>query len=105
MPAPAIASSFCALVISSGGALSGRTTRGGCGSNVITTDVAPRSVGDAPHAVEDLAMSAVHAVEIAERQHRLRPARRRGVVGEVDDVHAGYPTRSEIDLSSIWSPR
>ena len=42
-PASASASSFWALVISSGGALSGRTTRGGCGSKVITTEVAARS--------------------------------------------------------------
>ena len=32
--------------------------------------------GDAAHAIEDLAMAAMHAVEVAERQHRLRPARR-----------------------------
>ncbi len=43
-PAAAIASSFCAIVISSGGALSGRTTRGGCGSKVMTTAMAPRSL-------------------------------------------------------------
>jgi hypothetical protein len=42
-PACSIASSFCDFVIKSGGALSGRTTRGGCGSKVITTEVAPRS--------------------------------------------------------------
>ena len=44
--------------------------------------------GDAAHAIEDLAMAAVHAVEVAEREHRLHPARRARVVGKVDDVHA-----------------
>jgi hypothetical protein len=42
-PARDSASSFCALVISSDGALSGRRIRGGCGSNVNTTLVPPRS--------------------------------------------------------------
>ena len=43
MPPRASASSFCWCVISSGGALSGRTIFDGCGSNVIATAVAPRS--------------------------------------------------------------
>ena len=43
MPARVSASSRCAVVISSGGALSGRTTRGGCGSKVIAAGVPARS--------------------------------------------------------------
>ena len=43
------------------------------------------------HAVENLPMAAVHAVEIAEREHRVRPARRALIVGEMNDVH-GYGT-------------
>ena len=87
-PAAAIASSFCAVVISSGGALSGRTTRGGCGSKVITTAVAPRSLGHAADALEDLPMTAMHAVEVAERQHRMRPAGRARIVREMNDFHS-----------------
>ena len=49
--------------------------------------------GDAAHAIEDLAVAAVHAVEVAEREHRLHPARRPRVVGKVDDVH--QTTRSD----------
>jgi hypothetical protein len=44
----------------------------------------------ATQAIEDLAVSAVQAVEVAERQHRIPPARRPRIVRKVDDVH-GYP--------------
>ena len=43
--------------------------------------------GDAADAVEDLAMAAVHAVEISERQDRLGPTSRPRILGEVDNVH------------------
>ena len=43
--------------------------------------------GDAAYAIEDLAVAPVHAIEIAEGQHRLRPARGPLIVGEMDDVH------------------
>ena len=43
--------------------------------------------GDAPHAIENLAVSAVQAVEVAEREHRVDPPRRTGVFREVNDVH------------------
>ena len=43
MPARPSASIRCSLVIRSGGALSGRTTRGGCGSKVIAMAMPPRS--------------------------------------------------------------
>ena len=69
--------------------LVGLTTRGGCGSNVITTDVACAR-GDAAQTIEDLAVSAVQTVEIAEREHRIPPARRPRIVREVNDVH-DYP--------------
>ena len=65
------------MVIRSGGALSGRTTRGGCGSNVIAIGVAAALGGAALHALENLQVAAMHAVEVAERQHRVRPPRRR----------------------------
>ena len=42
-PARSKASSFWSRVISRGGALSGRRTRGGCGSKIIATDVPARS--------------------------------------------------------------
>ena len=40
--------------------------------------------GAAPHAVDDLDVAAVQAVEVAEREHGIVPARRR-VVGKVRD--------------------
>jgi len=43
--------------------------------------------GDADEAVEDLAVTAVHAVEIPEREDRLLPARRPHIVGKVNDIH------------------
>ena len=43
--------------------------------------------GDALHAVEDLAVPAVQAVEVSERQHRLRPTRRPRVVRKANDLH------------------
>ena len=80
------------MVISSGGALSGRTTRGGCGSKVIDHGVPPRSA--APRCTRSmiLQVAAVQAVEVAEREHRLRQPRRPRVVGEVDDVSMSAPT-------------
>jgi hypothetical protein len=46
--------------------------------------------GDAAQPIEDLAVSAVEAVEIAEREHRIPPARRPRIIRKVDDVH-DYP--------------
>jgi hypothetical protein len=46
--------------------------------------------GDAAQTIEDLAVSAVQAVEIAEREHRIPPARRPRIVRKVNDVH-DYP--------------
>jgi hypothetical protein len=43
--------------------------------------------GDALEPIENLAVPAVHAVEVAERQHRLHPGERPCVLGEVNDVH------------------
>ena len=43
--------------------------------------------GDPPHAIENLAVAAVHTVEVAEREDRLRPSHGARVVGEMDDVH------------------
>jgi hypothetical protein len=47
----------------------------------------PSFVGDPLQPIENLAMSAVQAVEVAERQHRLLPVRRTRIVGKMDDVH------------------
>ena len=44
-------------------------------------------LGDPLQPVENLAMTAVQAVEVAERQHRLLPMRRPRIVGKMDDVH------------------
>jgi hypothetical protein len=44
-------------------------------------------VGDALHAIENLAVSAMQAVEVAEREHRMDPPRRTGVLREMNDVH------------------
>ena len=74
--------------MSSGGALSGRTTRGGCGSNVIAIGVPPCFGGAASDALDDLEMPAVEAVEIAEGQHRMHQPRRPRVVREVDGFHS-----------------
>ena len=41
----------------------------------------------APHALDDLQMTTVHAVEIAEREDGLVPADRPGIIWVVDDVH------------------
>jgi len=41
----------------------------------------------APDAFEDLPVSAMHAVEIAQGQYRVFPARRAGIVRKMDDVH------------------
>ena len=86
-PDPAIASSRWAVVIRSGGALSGLTTRGGCGSKVITVGGGTALVRDAADAVQDLPVAAMHAVEVAERQHRMTPACRARIVRKVNDVH------------------
>ena len=53
----------------------------------MTTGVAPRSFATPADAIQDLAMAAVHAVEVAERQDRVRPARRARIVRKVNDVH------------------
>ena len=75
-PARSRATRFWSGVISSGGALSGLNTRGGCGSKVSTTDV-PRALGGAPaDALDDLQVPAVEAVEIADGQYRIRPPHR-----------------------------
>src|ERR1700674_799970 len=41
----------------------------------------------ATHALDNLQMSAVHTVEIAQSQHGLVPAWRPLIVGKVNDVH------------------
>ena len=54
-----------------------------------------------PHAVDDLHVPAVQAVEVPEREHRVGPARRR-VVGEVGDVHRARAAPGPITrLSSL----
>ena len=56
--------------------------------HLVTSAVAkPMLAGDTLQAVENLAMTAVQAVEVAERQHRLLPTRRARIVGKVNDVH------------------
>ena len=42
--------------------------------------------GNASEAIEDLAVAAVQAVEITEREHRIPPGRPR-IIGKVNDVH------------------
>ena len=95
MPARPSASSFCAVVISSGGALSGRSTRGGCGIEGHRGRRAAALAGAAPHAVDDLHVAAVQPVEVAEREHRLVPARRR-VVGKMGDGQAAQRSAAAV---------
>ena len=66
----------------------------------MTTAVAPRSPAHAADALEDLAVAAVHAVEIAERQHRLRPAGRPRIVREMNDVHVRVHRRRSPSTQS-----
>ena len=65
-PARSSASRFCCGVISSGGALSGRSTRGGWGSKVRTSDGAAALGGAPADALDDLHVPAVQAVEVAD---------------------------------------
>src|SRR5262245_13986450 len=44
----------------------------------------------APHPLDDLEMSAMQAVEVAEREHRMHQPGRPRIIGKVQDVHAGY---------------
>ncbi len=44
-------------------------------------------VRDAADAVQDLPVAAMHAVEVAERQHRMTPACRARIVRKVNDLH------------------
>jgi hypothetical protein len=44
--------------------------------------------GDPADAIQNLAMAAMHAIEIPERQDRSRPTRRPRIVRKVNDVHA-----------------
>ena len=46
--------------------------------------------GAALHALDDLEMSAVQAVEVAEREHGMHEPRRPRIVGKMQDLHAGY---------------
>ena len=70
------ASSFWAVVIRSGGALSGRTTRGGCGSKVRTTAVPPRS--DAPRRMRSMILMCPRCrpSKLPSASTGLHPARR-----------------------------
>ena len=63
--------------MSSGGALSGLSTLGGCGSKIIATGRAGALLGLAAHLVEQLAMAAMDAVEVAEPDDRIGPLRPR----------------------------
>ncbi len=45
--------------------------------------------GPAPHAVDDLHVPAMEAVEVPQRQHRVVPAKRR-VVGKVGNQHSAF---------------
>jgi hypothetical protein len=49
--------------------------------------------GDTADPLEDLAMPAMDAVEVAQRQHRLPPVRRPRVFRKMDDVHQMVKTR------------
>ena len=56
--------------------------------------------GAPPHAIDDLHVAAVQPVEVAEREHRLVPARRR-VVRKV----GGLQISSQVfELSAVSSP-
>ena len=84
MPDAASASSFCSLVISSGGALSGRSDARRVRLEGHRRRRAAALAGAAPDAVDDLHVPAVQPVEVAQRQHRIVPARRR-IIGKVGD--------------------
>ena len=43
--------------------------------------------GAAPDALDDLGMAAMQAIEVAERQHRLVPARGACIIREPGDLH------------------
>jgi hypothetical protein len=49
--------------------------------------------GAALHPLENLAVAAMHAVEVAEREHGMIPARRSCVLRKMDDVHQTVNTR------------
>ena len=46
--------------------------------------------GAAPDALDDLEMSAVKAVEVAEREHGMHKPRRARVVWKMQDLHESY---------------
>ncbi len=62
-------------------------------------------LGDAAHPIEDLAVSAVDAVKIAERQNRVDPAHRSRIVGEVDNVHSIGTQNSKLRTQNYKGPR
>ena len=93
MPARSSASSRCAFVISSGGALSGRTTRERMRVEGHRHRRAAMFGGAAPDALDDLEVAAVKAVEVAERQHGMHEPRRPRVVRKVEDLHAATTRR------------
>ena len=87
-------------VISSGGALSGRTHARRMRIEGHRGRRAAALAGAAPHAVDDLHVPAVQAVEVAERQHRLVPPGRR-VVGKVGDRACGHPQSAGPQLGTL----
>ena len=63
--------------------------------------------GAALDALDDLDVAAMQAVEVAERQHRLMPARAARIVGKVDDLHVSSSVRYDhtVDMRARERPR
>src|SRR5262249_3395085 len=92
-PICASPSSFCAFVISSGGALSGRTTLGGGGAGVIPPPGGGPPPGHPGRGGGVLRCAAGTPAESARTGDRSPPARRARIIGKVNDVH-DYPGTS-----------
>ena len=60
--------------------------------------------GALPHAVNNLHVAAVQAVEVAQRQDRLVPARRPRVIGKGDDIHSANHRRQARETRARADP-
>ena len=87
MPPRASASSFCWCVISSGRRLVGPDDLRRMRIERHRHGRRPTLFGAPPHALDDFQVTAVHAVEIAEREDRLMPPRRPWIIRIVNDLH------------------
>ncbi len=70
--------------VSRGGACSGARTSRGWGSKVITPSGAPSVAGPRPRGLDQGAMAAMHAIEIADRDHAVEGGLRQIPIAPVD---------------------